>query len=430
MIFFSAVCLNVFLCVHGKEFDAASCSAWTCVDALGQKRAILDGLCLGVEIEHGLEQLIQVIGWNTALTNSCFPVDQAFFNHFHSKLHGCKAGALAVTCLKHPEFALLDGEFDILDIFVMRFQFNAHIFKLRVNLGHLVFQFRNLLGGTDTRDHIFALSVGQVLTVEHVFAACWVAGKRNTRAAIVAHVTENHGANVGSGAPFVGDIVLPTVDNCPVIHPRSKHRANSAPHLLMGIVWKIEAGACLHCLLEASHQFLQIGHRQFIVKLDMLFVLELFHDLFKRICFLFVGRLQTQHHVAIHLHETAVGVPSKSLVARLGNQTCQGFFIQTNVQNRIHHTRHRVAGTGSARNQKWIHRVAKLGSHFLLGFVKSFEYLRAQFWRIGALVVGKVGANLGAECEARGHRQADFCHFAQVGAFATQLGAHSGIAFC
>ena len=65
-----------------------------------------------------------------------------------------------------------------------------------------------------------------------------------------------------------GIAVLPAVDDGPVVVPRAEHGADGAPHLLVGVVGEVLAGAFLDRLLEALDQFLEIVGVEFGVELD------------------------------------------------------------------------------------------------------------------------------------------------------------------
>ena len=57
--------------------------------------------------------------------------------------------------------------------------------------------------------------------------------------------------------------------------------------------------------------------------------------------------LHAHDHVAIHLDEAAITIPRETFVFRRLRQRENGFVIQAEVQNRIHHARHRIARAGT-----------------------------------------------------------------------------------
>ena len=72
------------------------------------------------------------------------------------------------------------------------------------------------------------------------------------------------------------------------------------------------------------------------------------------------------HHLAVHLHEAAVRVPGEARVARLGGQRLGGRLRHAEVEDRVHHPRHRVDGAGAHRHQQRPSALAQLAARALL----------------------------------------------------------------
>ena len=158
------------------------------------------------------------------------------------------------------------------------------------------------------------------------------------------------------------------------------------------------------------------------------FRLEFFDDRLERLV-LFSGPLLHAHdHVAIHLDESAVAVESETLVFGQTSQPLDGRVVQTEVQNRVHHTGHRVARAGPDRDKQRVVHVAEFLAHGFLHFGHRGVDLRIKLLRIGALVVVVVGADLGADGESAGDGQADAGHFREIGAFAAEQRFHRAVA--
>ncbi len=414
--------------ILGEELDTATGCAGTGVNALCEQLALGDRLALRVGIEKRLQQLVQVIRRDTVDRDGFLPVDQLLLDHIHREADGGEAGTLAVAGLEHPQLAALDGEFDVLHIAVVLLQLEAHLVELLVDRGHLGGEFLDLLGGADAGHHILALGVGEVLAVENVFAGGGVAGEGDAGAAVVTHVAEHHRADVGGCAPLVGDVVLAAVNDRAVVHPGAEHRADGAVHLLARVFGEIVPSAGLHCFLEAVNQHLQVGDGQLVVEGHAALVLEVVHDLLEGILFLLVLGLQAQHHIPVHLDETAVGVPGEALVAGLLDQAGEGFLVEADVQHGIHHAGHGVSGAGTAGNQQGVFRIAQLGAHGGFGLLDVLVHLGLQFRGILLAVGVEIRAHLGGEGEAGGYGQADLGHLSQVCTLATQQGLHTGVA--
>ncbi len=95
----------------------------------------LSALVIACFIELRVQQGIDILRRDAQ--NCLFFCDQAFVCHIHGDLHSGLGGALAIAGLKHPQFAALDRELDILHILVMLFELGGDVHELLVSLGHL-----------------------------------------------------------------------------------------------------------------------------------------------------------------------------------------------------------------------------------------------------------------------------------------------------
>ena len=201
--------------IVGEELDDARGRARTGVDALGNDL----GLPFGCRIEDRLQELIEIVRRNAAGRQRLFLANETFLDHIDRKAHGGEAGPLAVPRLQHPELAFLDGELNVLHVAIVLLQRLADLFELLVNGGHVLLELGDLLGGADAGNDILALGVDEVLAVEDVFARGRVAREGDAGAAVVAHVAEDHRADIGGRAPILREAVLAAVNNGPIVHP-------------------------------------------------------------------------------------------------------------------------------------------------------------------------------------------------------------------
>ena len=137
-------------------------------------------------------------------------------------------------------------------------------------------------------------------------------------------------------------------------------------------------------------------------------------------------RLEFEHDVAVHLDQPAVAVPGEVLVARLLDEGGHRRLVETDVEHRVHHAGHRLAGTRPAGEQQRILAVAELRAHHLFGVLDAGFNLRLEFRRIAPVVGVEVPANVGRERETGGDRQADEVHLGEVGPLAPQFVLHAG----
>ena len=126
-------------------------------------------------------------------------------------------------------------------------------------------------------------------------------------------------------------------------------------------------------------------------------------------------------HLAEQLDEPAVGIVAEALVAGLADQPLQGFGIEAQVENGIHHAGHRHRRTGSHRNQQRVVATTEGLSSLRLngGHVQPGLFDDT----LGKVVIRVLQAAQTGFCrnhEARRDIQADAGHFTQVGPFAAQ----------
>ena len=57
--------------------------------------------------------------------------------------------------------------------------------------------------------------------------------------------------------------------------------------------------------------------------------------------------IKPHHDIRIHLDEAAVAVIGKAWIAGVGRQRLDGFVIEAEVEDRVHHARHRCARAGA-----------------------------------------------------------------------------------
>ena len=392
----------------GVEVDFAGSSAGACWQTGGDGFGFFDLS----HIKDGGEQLVELIG--RVAQDGGFPVDEFFLHHVHGELESGGGGALAVTSLEHEQFALLDGELDVLDVFEVAFENAAHFEQLGVRAWHLLFEFEHWLWGADAGDDVFTLGVDEELAVEFVGAVGWVTGEGDAGAGVVTGVAIDHGLDVDGGAPLGGDVVFAAIDDSAVIHPGAEDGAGGTTELVPDAVGEAFAGAFFDECLEAFDQFFLVVGGEVAID-DVLaidFVFEAFDDDFERLVIFAFAFLDTEDDVAVHLDEAAVAIPSEAFVAGSFGQGDDGLVIEAEVEDGVHHARHGVARAGAdSDEERHAFGVAKFAAHDALHFADALLHLSLEASRVGAFVGVVVGADFGADGEAWRHREADAAHF-------------------
>jgi hypothetical protein len=241
----------------------------------------------------------------------------------------------------------------------------------------------------------------------------------------VAQVAKDHGLHIDGRAPALRNVVELAVDLGAVVVPAFEHRHHGAPELFPGVGRELAADARADQRLEAGHQLLQIGRVELGVELDALLGLEHVDDHLKGIVVFLAHGLQAHHHVAVHLHEAAVGVPGETFVAGLARQADHGLVVEPQVEDGVHHAGHRSPRAGTHRQQQRVVGIAKALAHLLLDEGQAITHLGVdQAQRMGLALFREDRAGLGADGEAAGHGDAQAAHFGQVGALATQQVLH------
>ena len=139
-------------------------------------------------------------------------------------------------------------------------------------------------------------------------------------------------------------------------------------------------------------------------------------------------RRRILHHLRINLHKPAIGVPSRPPVAHHRPQPLHDFVIDAQIQDRIHHPRHRYPGAGTHRHQQRIFRRTKTMPDRPLQLAHPLPDHLPQPFRQPIPPGQIIAANLRRNHEPRRHRQPQPRHFAKIAALAAQQRRHRSIA--
>ena len=436
-----------FLGVLGEEHNRSRSCARRGGQALGDDLCVGDGLL----VENGVEQFVE-FGGLAAQYGRLF-VDQSLAEHVHRDFDHGGAGTLAVAALEHPELAVLNRELDVLHVLEVLLQVVLYLVELLVNHGHHLLErgvFRaavffgdvlgcgpalrafdgDLLRGADAGYDVLALRVDQVLAVEDVFTRRGVARECHARRRIGAHVAEHHGLYRYGRTPFGGDVVEFAVEDGAVVHPRAEHGAYGAPELLPRACGEVLAGLFLDGGLELFDQFFQVFGRQVGVVLHAALLFHLVDNLLERVVVFFRNGFHAQHHVAVHLHETAVRVPCETGIARTLGHGLHGLVVHTQVEDGVHHAGHRGARTRTYRYEQRHLLVAEFHARELLDIFHRLFDFRTEHLDDRFLAVGvKFRTYFRGNREARGNGDADEVHLCEVGTLAAEQFTHFAVAF-
>jgi hypothetical protein len=132
---------------------------------------------------------------------------------------------------------------------------------------------------------------------------------------------------------------------------------------------------------------------------------------------------QVEHDVAVHLDETPIRVVREARVVRAADETAHRLVVQAEVQDGLHHARHRDRSTGAHRDQQGTPKVAELLVGRLLEHDEVAPDLFAEL--VGEAAVLEIPeAKFGGDGEPRRDGQAEVRHFGEPGTLPTQDIAH------
>jgi len=142
-----------------------------------------------------------------------------------------------------------------------------------------------------------------------------------------------------------------------------------------------------------------------------------------------VFRFEAHDDVAVHLNETAVGIPAEPLVAGDTDDAFDRFVVEAQVEHGVHHARHGHARAGADGQKERIGGIAEARAHGFFDFLESGFHFFVQAGGELFVVFIEFNADIGGNRESRRNGNSQIRHFGQVGALAAEKGLHAGSAF-
>ena len=233
-------------------------------------------------------------------------------------------------------------------------------------------------------------------------------------------VAEHHLADVDGGPERVGDVARPPVDACPRRVPAAEDRADRKPELLAGILRERVPGALAVDLLELADDGGQRVRVEVDVGSDAALALRAREDVLEQV------RLDTLDDVPEHLQEPPVGVEREPPVAARLRQAIDGLVVQSEVEDRVHHPRHRHDGAGAHGDQQGRARIAEPEADALLERLERLVDLVGQSLGPATARLRGLDARLGRDREAVRHGDPEREHLGKPGALAAEQPPHVG----
>ncbi len=398
-----------------------------------------------------MKKFVQFLGLH-AHEHSLF-IYLAGTKEIHGDFHHSCTCTFAIAGLEHPKFAVLDCELHVLHILVMFFKivgdfeeflsaYGHGFFERRIFALTLIFRYAlkgsptartfesNLLRCTYAGYNVFTLCIDKVFAIEKIFAGSCVTAESNACSGIFTHVAIYHSLHVHGCAPLFRNLVHSTVKDGTFVHPTIKHGADAAPKLFPCAVRKIFTCKFFYRTFEKFYKVFKIFDAEFCVELYAFVFLNLIHDFFKGVNVVFALGFHAKNDIAIHLHKTAVAVPSKTGITAFVCEAFDSGIIHAEVEDSVHHTRHGSAGTGTHADEQRIGRVVEFLTGKSLNMrYRSFNLFLDAIYNLILAILCILGTNLCCNGETGRHGHAEQVHFCQIGALAAEKISHPGISF-
>ena len=333
------------------------------------------------------------------------------------------AGALADPSLEHPQLALLDREFGVAHVGVVRLEPNEDVEQVLVDLGEVMRHPVEVLGLADAGNDVLALGVDQEVAVRLVLAGGGVACEPDAGARGVVTVAEHHRLHVDGGPEFVADLLADAVGDRPGTVPALEHRFDRAAQLIARLLRERLAGGLLDGGEVLLAQQLQRLDRQVGVVGGLGLGLGGLERVLEHVA------ADAEHDPAVHGDEPAVRVVRESRVARGLGEPLDTGVVEAEVEDGVHHAGHRELGARANTDEQRIERIAEFATHLLFELEDVLGDLCVEL--VGPAAVHVVTAGVGRHGEPRRNRQLQHGgHLGEVGTLATEqiLVAHGGLA--
>src|SRR5262245_44705501 len=128
----------------------------------------------------------------------------------------------------------------------------------------------------------------------------------------------------------------------------------------MTILWKFALSVFLDKFLIGVDNRLQIRFGELGIELDLRFrllcveyVIEMLH-------------VDAERDFAEHLNEPPVAIECKTRISAAGSQAFHSFIVEAEIENRVHHSRHRKLSARAHAHQERIIGIAETFAHAML----------------------------------------------------------------
>src|SRR6185437_16089365 len=199
--------------------------------------------------------------------------------------------------------------------------------------------------------------------------------------------------------------------------PRTPHCFDRAPQLFGGICRKWCAGLVTDYRLELFGEITQCVLTQLRVAFD-----SCGHALGSEQVLERAGR-HAEYYIGVHLDESAIRIVREACTAARSREYGNRPIVETEIEDGLHHARHRDRGARTYGDKQRVARVSELLSRCCFEARYVRRDFRAQLRRTGA--VFQIGDALGrCDSEAGRYGNAEIGHLGEIGPLAAQCALH------
>ena len=130
--------------------------------------------------------------------------------------------------------------------------------------------------------------------------------------------------------------------------------------------------------------------------------------------------LDAEHDLPVHLQKAAVAVIGEALVAAVAGEPRDGLVVEPEIEDGVHHARHRGARARAHRHKERLRGIAEFGADRCLDIGERGGDLFLQIGRIAVVMRVEIGADLGRDRKAGRHREAEIGHLGETRALAAE----------
>ena len=229
--------------------------------------------------------------------------------------------------------------------------------QLLVHLREVLGERIEVFGVADAGHDVLALRVDEEVAVRLVLAGGRVAREADTGAAVVVAVAEHHRLHVHRGAEIVADALTDPIRDGAGAVPAPEHGLDGALELHQRVLRERLPGLAAHDVLVPIAQPAQRLGRDVGVAIDIVPFLRRLEQPVELLA------IEVEHDAAVHRDETAVRVVRETFVVGLLGKPADRLVVQPEIEDGVHHPRHRELRTRAHAHEQRIDRVTELAAH-------------------------------------------------------------------